>query len=66
MLAPENRNLGPSEKSIVLVCRDPRRRAMLERIVPAAEAHSSAIDAMLAIARKNPRAVIVNFQDVEG
>lgn len=66
MLASEIHNLGQSEKSVVLVCRDPRRRALLERIVPAAETHASAIDAMLAIARKDPRAVVVNFQDVEG
>jgi GGDEF domain-containing protein len=66
MPASGSYSLSESTKCIVLVCRDPGRRAMLERIVPAAEAHSSAIEAMLAVARKNPRAVIVNFQDVEG
>jgi len=66
MPASGSYGLSESTKCIVLVCRDPGRRAMLERIVPAAEAHSSAIEAMLAVARKSPRAVIVNFQDVEG
>jgi CheY-like chemotaxis protein len=66
MPASGSYSLSESTKCIVLVCRDPGRRAMLERIVPAAEAHSSAIEAMLAVARKSPRAVIVNFQDVEG
>jgi GGDEF domain-containing protein len=66
MLAPEIHNLSEPEKSVVLLCRDPDRRALLQRIVPSAETHSSAIEAMLAVARKGPRAVVVNLQDIEG
>jgi GGDEF domain-containing protein len=66
MLAPESRRLDNSEKRTVLVCRDVGRRALLERLVPSAETHSSAIEAMLAVARKGPRAVVVNLRDVEG
>ena len=66
MLAPESRSLDNSEKRTVLVCRDVGRRALLERLVPSAETHSSAIEAMLAVARKGPRAVVVNLRDVEG
>jgi GGDEF domain-containing protein len=66
MLAPEIHNLGESEKNVVLVCRNPGRRALLERIVPSARTHASAIEAMLSVARNEPRAVIVNLDDVDG
>lgn len=66
MLAPESRSMDNSENRTVLVCRDVGRRALLERLVPSAETHSSAIEAMLAVARKGPRAVVVNLRDVNG
>jgi GGDEF domain-containing protein len=66
MPAPDSRGPEDSAKCTVLVCRDPARRALLERIVPAAETHCSAVEAMLAVARKGPRAVVVNLQDVGG
>jgi GGDEF domain-containing protein len=66
MLAPETHSLSETEKPVVLICRDPGRRALLEQLVPAAEAHSSAIEAVLAVVRNRTRAVIVNLQDADG
>jgi hypothetical protein len=56
----------PSASRVVLLCRDPGRRALLERLVPAAETHTSAVEAVLAVTRKGPRAVVVNLEDIDG
>jgi len=52
--------------TILLVCRDPRRRAMVERLVQPIEAHPAAMDALLAVARKTPRALLLNLEDLAG
>ena len=56
----------PSASRVVLLCRDPARRALLERLVPAAETHTSAVETVLAVTRKGPRAVVVNLEDIDG
>ena len=56
----------PSASRVVLLCRDPGRRALLEGLVPAAETHTSAVEAVLAVTRKGPRAVVVNLEDIDG
>ena len=56
----------PSENRVVLLCRDPGRRALLEGLVPAAETYTSAVEAVLAVTRKGPRAVVVNLEDIDG
>jgi len=56
----------PSENRVVLLCRDPGRRAFLEGLVPAAETYTSAVEAVLAVTRKGPRAVVVNLEDIDG
>jgi CheY-like chemotaxis protein len=56
----------PSENRVVILCRDPGRRALLEGLVPAAETHTSAVEAVLAVTRKGPRAVVVNLEDIDG
>ncbi|MBM4018614.1 MAG: hypothetical protein FJ288_09855 [Planctomycetes bacterium] len=56
----------PSESRVVLLCRDPGRKALLARLVPAAETHTSAVEALLAVARRPARAVVVNLDDADG
>jgi GGDEF domain-containing protein len=55
----------PSER-IVVVCRNPGRRAAVERLAAPAETHASAMEAVLAVARRPAQAVVVNLEDVEG
>ena len=56
----------PSASRVVLLCRDPGRRALLEGLVPAAETYTSAVEAVLAVTRKGLRAVVVNLEDIDG
>lgn len=47
------------------VCRDPETRALLERYVPGAAIHLSAMDALLAAAREPPSAVVLALEGGE-
>ena len=55
-----------SNGTIVFVCRNPDRRAIVERLVQPIQTHAAAMDALLAVARKAPRAVLINLEDVAG
>ena len=57
---------APPTAETVVICRHPARRAMLAQLVPAPCVHSSAVEALLAIVRRRPRAVLVNLEDVAG
>ncbi|HUU90554.1 MAG TPA: hypothetical protein VM238_05020 [Phycisphaerae bacterium] len=55
-----------SDGTIIVVCRDPARRAAVERALRPTRTYRAAMDALLAVARKAPRAVLLNLQDVSG
>jgi hypothetical protein len=51
---------------VVIVCRNPDRRALLERLLGPTEVHASALDAVLSVTRRRARAVVLNLEDVAG
>jgi GGDEF domain-containing protein len=51
---------------VIAICRQPAQRALLARLAPGAETHTSAAEAVLATARRPPRAIVINLEDVEG
>ena len=55
-----------SNGAIVFVCRDPGRRGLVERLVQPLRTHAAAVDALLAVARTAPKAVLLNLEDVAG
>jgi len=55
-----------SNGTVVFVCRNPDRRAIVERLIQPIQTHAAAMDALLAVARKAPRAVLINLEDVAG
>ena len=55
-----------SNGTIIVVCRDPGRRAAVERLLQPIQTYGAAMDAILAVARKAPRAVLLNLDDVSG
>ena len=63
---PSATNTADSDGTILLLCRDPARRAVVERLVQPVRTHAAAMDAMLAVARKAPRAVLLNLEDLTG
>jgi DNA-binding NtrC family response regulator len=62
--APATRAEG--DRRVLLVCRSAGRRALLARLVGSAETHASAVEAVLAVLRRRPQAVILNLEDIEG
>ena len=62
--APATRAEG--DRRVLLVCRNAGRRALLARLVGGAETHASAVEAVLAVLRRPPQAVVLNLEDVEG
>ena len=54
------------DRRVLLVCRSAGRRALLARLVGGAETHASAVEAVLAILRHRPQAVVLNLEDIEG
>jgi len=59
-------DVADSNGAIVFVCRDPGRRAIVEGLVQSTRTHAAAADALLAVARTAPRAVLLNLEDVAG
>jgi GGDEF domain-containing protein len=57
---------GDAHSRIVLICADPGRRCLVERVATSAETHASPTEALLAVVRRPPRAVIVSLEDVQG
>ncbi len=57
---------GDAHSRVVLICADPGRRSLVERVAPSAETHASPTEALLAVVRRPPRAVIVSLEDVQG
>lgn len=66
ILEPPIQNTDAAPDRTVLICRNPGRRTLLEGLVRHAETHSSAAEALLAVVRRTPRAVVLNVEDVEG
>jgi len=67
ILEPPTSALKPTAgERIVLICRNPARRALLADFIPSPETHSAAVEALLAVVRRSPRAVVVNVEDIEG
>jgi DNA-binding NarL/FixJ family response regulator len=56
----------PAEDPVVVICRDPGRRALLERLISPAQIHASAVEAVLSAARRTPKAVVLNLEDLAG
>lgn len=56
----------PSSDPVVLICRSPGRRTLLEQLAEPAQVHASAVEAVLAVARLRTRAVVLNLEDVAG
>jgi len=54
------------DRRVVIICRSAGRRTLLERLVGVAEIHASAVEAILAVLRRRPQAVILNLEDIEG
>jgi DNA-binding NtrC family response regulator len=63
-------NAAPTQtegnRRVVIVCRSAGHRALLERLVGGAEIHASAVEAVLAVLRRRPQAVVLNLEDIEG
>ena len=59
----ESRSAGDR---IIVVCRSPGPKALLERLLGSAEIHPSAVEAVLSATRRSPRAVVLNLEDVAG
>ena len=53
-------------RRVVIICRSAGRRALLARLVGGAETHASAVEAVLAVLRRRPQAVVLNLEDIEG
>ena len=53
-------------RRVILVCRSAGCRALLARIVGGAETHASDVEAVLAVLRRPPQAVVLNLEDIEG
>jgi len=66
ILEPGPTMLDKAPDRVVVICRHPGRRVLLERLVPSPETHASAMEALLAVARRRPKAVVLNLEDVEG
>ncbi len=60
---PAASNLASSDR-VVVVCRSPAPRALIEQLVPSARTFSSGVEAVLAAARDEPRAIVVCVEDV--
>jgi DNA-binding NtrC family response regulator len=58
--------LAEGDRRVLLVCRSAGRRALLARLVGDAETHASAVEAVLAVLRRRPQAVVLNLEDIEG
>lgn len=63
---PTAAGVAEPDDRIVFVCRDPALRALVEPAVRPAETCPAAVDALLAVARKAPRAVLLNLRDLAG
>ena len=67
---PSPTQAGPATarvgRRVVIICRSPGRRALLARLVGGAETHASAVEAVLAVLRRRPQAVVLNLEDIEG
>lgn len=59
-------HVADSNGAIVFICRDPGRRGLVERLVQPLRTHGAAVDALLAVARTAPKAVLLNLEDVAG
>ncbi len=55
-----------SEARLVLVCRDAARRRLVGRYVSLLEVHGTAGEAILALSRAAPRAVVIDLADFRG
>ena len=63
--AAENREAAAVAPTFV-ICRSAERRTRIEQTVPGVRAFTSALEGVLAVAREQPEAVVVNLDDVEG
>ena len=66
ILEPGSTMLDEAPGRVVVICRHPGRRVLLEHLVPSPETHTSAMEALLAVARRRPKAIVLNLEDVEG
>ncbi len=76
MIPRRDEQVAAAEDRVVIVCRSPAPRVMLERLVgPArqgdavaspAETHAAAVEAVLSVTRRPARAVIINTEDIPG
>jgi len=66
ILEPGPTMLDEAPGRVVVICRHPGRRVLLEHLVPSPETHTSAMEALLAVARRRPKAIVLNLEDVEG
>lgn len=58
--------ISPHEdaRSVILLCRDPARRAILEPLIRSAEVHTWPVEAVLSATRHPTKAVVINLADV--
>jgi len=66
ILGSPDRDCPASSPRVVLVCRNAAHRAALDRLLECLDAHTSAMEALLAVVRRPLRAVVLNLEDVEG
>jgi GGDEF domain-containing protein len=63
---PDAQIRSADDDRVVIVCRSPGPRAMLERLIGPAETHAAAVEAVLSVTRRPARAVVINTEDVIG
>lgn len=56
----------PAQGAVLVICRDPARRTLIERLVGDARVHTSAVEGVLACARTETAAVILSIEDLAG
>ena len=55
-----------AQPRVILVCRSPARRALLDRVLNAADIYSSGAEALWAVARSGVRAAVLDFDCLRG
>jgi hypothetical protein len=63
---PDAQVPSAADDRVVVICRSPGPRAMLERLVGSTETHAAAVEAVLSVTRRPARAVVINTEDVPG
>ena len=67
MTPPTNASTDVSaQPRVILVCRSPARRALLDRVLNAADIYSSGAEALWAVARSGVRAAVLDFDCLRG